>query len=160
MSHSVETFVGIGATAVGAISLGLLTFGPAVYTHSGGSAIRAGSLNLWSQGIDSANVRVFLVILIAAVVSVAVGSVMHSLGFGALGVPLLWAATVVLLGAALVTLPGNTTSIVPPALHSGTADSVGVGIYLFPAAVAALVAAVAGTISGAEPISAEAPGSR
>jgi hypothetical protein len=150
MSRRLELSIGLFAVALGLIGLGLAVFGPATYSY-GTNWLTSGTVSLWDQGIDTAGVLIFLAAMILGVAGVGVGTYLRSEGEGSTALMLLWGGFVLLLIGAVITLPGSTTAIVPSALHTDTPDSVGIGVYLLPAVLAAFVTAVIGAAAHFEP---------
>lgn len=149
MSHRTEVAIGAVVAALGLVGAGLAIFAPAVYTY-GTNWLAAGSLSLWDAGITT-NVGIFLAVMAAASIGIAVGAYLRSRELVDPGLALLWASAVVLFGGALLTLPGSTTAVVPNILHADTPDSVGIGVYLILPALAAIVCTFMETFAHAAP---------
>ena len=146
MSDRFEASIGMVAAALGFGGLGCSVFGPATYSY-GTNRLTAGTISLWAQGIGTTPVLLYLAVMAAAALGMGIGAYLHSRGAGTGTLTVLWTSALVLLGGALLTLPGSATAVVPSALHTGTPDSVGIGIYLVLPAVVALVAAGLGTVA-------------
>lgn len=145
MFRRMEVGLGIFAGALGLIGLGFAVLGPSAFSY-GTNWITAASLSLADKGLDTTSVVVFLAIMTAASLAVALGPYLHSHGNVASGLTAVWAGTLALTVGAMMTLPGSTAAVVPSVLHTDTPDSVGIGIYLIPATIVALAAAVTCTI--------------
>lgn len=156
MSRGVEISIGLFAAALGLIGLGFAVFGPATYSY-GTDWLSAGSVSLWDEGIGTANVLVFLAAMVAGALASGAGAYLRGEGGGDGALALLWVGCLALAVGAAITLPGSTTAVVPSALHTDTPDSMGIGLYLLPAALAALVAAIIGTAAHFEPHKAAVP---
>jgi hypothetical protein len=150
MSRRVELSIGLFAAVLGLIGLGLAVFGPATYSY-GTNWLTAGPASLWDQGIDTTNVLIFLAAMILGALGIGVGAYLRSEGGGTDALALLWAGFIVLVVGAAITLSGSTAAVVPSELHTSTPDSVGIGVYLLPAALVAFVAAIIGTAAHFEP---------
>ena len=125
-----ELFGGLAATVLGLLGLAYMVFGP-TYRYTSMTATAdgpvhtvSGRASLAQQGLEPVTV-VFLLVILAAVVGVAVSVSVHSWWGGQAGLKLLWLSTVVLLGGAFLSL-------------------FSVGLYLLPVAFLALLAAMAG----------------
>jgi len=133
------------ASVLGLVGIGCAVFGPATYSY-GTNWLRAGPSSLWDQGLTTTSVLLYLAVMIVAALGIGAGVSLRSQRDGPGALIVLWTGTVVLLGGGLLTLPGNTTAIVPGALHTHTLDSVGMGVYLLGPALVALAAAVLVTV--------------
>lgn len=145
MFRRIEVGLGIFAGALGLIGLGFAVFGPSTYSY-GTNWLTAATVSLAANGIGTTSVVVFLAVMTAASLAVALGTYLHSRGNVASGLTLVWTGTLALAVGATMTLPGSTAAVVPSALHTDIADSVGIGIYLIPAAFASLAAAFTSTV--------------
>lgn len=142
MFHRIEIVIGLIASALGAIGIGFAVFGPATFSY-GTNWLSAASTSLWEQGLDFTT-GVYLGVMLLAALAVPVGAYLRSYRSESEGAAVLWVSTMVLLVGAAITLPGSTTAVVPSALHTDTADSVGIGIYFVPAILMAFVTAIVG----------------
>jgi hypothetical protein len=149
MPRSFEIALGAVASVIASIGLGFVIFGPATFSY-GPNRMSAASTSIWDQGITT-NVLNFLTAMILAAVGIGIGTYLRTGGGQGTAVALLWTSFAVLLIGALVTLPGDTTAVVPSALHTSVADSLGVGVYLLPGAFTAFVAALIETVAHHRP---------
>jgi hypothetical protein len=145
MSYRFRLIIAMIASAFGVAGLGAAIFGPAVYSY-GTNWLTAGSVSLWTQGLN-ANSVVFLTVMLVAVYGISTGAYLRGNGDGTGPLIVLWVSVIVLMCGAAITLPGSTTAVVPSKLHSNGADSVGIGIYLVVPALAAFIAATVSTVS-------------
>lgn len=159
MSRRIDVALAALASAIGLIGLGFAIFGPATISY-GTNWLEAGSRSLWDAGIGSAGVLLYLALMALAAVGVGIGTYLRARGGGALALTLMWSSALVLLVGAFMTLPGQNAAVVPTELHTDTPDSVGIGIYLIPAAGFALLTALVETISRHVPASAGPLGPR
>ena len=125
-----ELFSGLAAAVLGLLSLAYVVFGPTyrytsmTATVDGPVHTESGRASLAQPGLEPVT-AIFLVVILAAVVGVAVGASLHSRWGGQVGLKLLWLSAVVLLGGAFLRV-------------------FSVGLYLLPVALLALLAATAG----------------
>jgi hypothetical protein len=150
MSRHVEISLGLFAAVLGLIGLAFAVFDPATFSY-GTNWLTTGSVSPWDEGIDTTNVLIFLAVMIVAALGTGVGAYLRSEGEGSSALGLLWVGCNLLLVGAAITLPGSTTAVVPSVLHTTTPDSVGIGVYLLPAALVAFIAAIVGTAGHFEP---------
>lgn len=140
-----------GTTIVLSLAGGALAaFGPAVYTYPPPATMPTGSVSLWSSGAP-VQLYAFVLVVAAAALAVAMGAYLRAAHVGG-GLPIVWIATLVLVATTAVTLPGNSTFVTPASLAAGIPDAVGIGIYLVPAAIAALVTAIACGVSSGQSV--------
>lgn len=138
-------FTGEGAIALLTLALTLVgacfvIFGPATISY-GTNTFVAASTSVWSNGFDS-NGAMYVAALVLAGLLVAAGAYMRSADIGG-GLAVLWTGVLILAFGALIALPGNTNAVLPPELLTDTPDSVGIGIYMMPAALMGVFAGIA-----------------
>ncbi|HLJ67910.1 MAG TPA: hypothetical protein VKX16_11175 [Chloroflexota bacterium] len=139
MSHRIEIVMGLVTSALGVIGIAFAIFGPATFSY-GTDWMTAASSSLWDHGLDTPTVF-YLGVMLLASLAVSAGAYLRSNGALTEGATILWFSAAALLVGAVITLPGSTTAFVPTALHTNTADSVGIGIYFTPAVLMAFVTA-------------------
>lgn len=149
MNQRAEVSTGIVVSVLSLLAIGLAIFAPAVYTY-GTNWMEAGSRSLWDAGITAA-VGVYLGLMAAAAIAIGVGGYLRSRDVSTPGLTLLWTGATVLSVGALLTFPGIDTAIVPSELHTGSPDSVGIGVYLVLPGLAALMTALLETVAHAAP---------
>lgn len=124
------------------VGVGFVIFGPATFT-TGTNTLVAATTSVWSYGFDS-TVAIYVVAMLLAGLLVASGVYMRSEGIEG-GLAVLWTGVLILAVGAVIALPGNTNAVLPAQLHTDTPDSVGIGIYMMPAALMGAIAGIAGS---------------
>lgn len=150
MSRTSAFTLGLITAVLAAIGLGFAVFGPATYSY-GTNWIDAGSRSLWDAGIGSIGVLLFLAIVVLGVAGLLSGAYLRSRSGNAAALTLLWGSAIVLLVMAMLTFPGRNPVFVPSELHTDSADSCSVGVYLTPAVAMAFLTALIETVIHAEP---------
>lgn len=149
MSRRIEIALGLVVTFAAAVGIGFAVFGPATLSY-GTDWLTAASVSIWGHGITT-NVAIYLAAMMLAALAVAVGAYLRSAEHSFSALILLWGGFAALLVGMALTLPGNTTGVVPSALHTDTPDSVGIGIYLVPAVFLAFATAFIETMAHHRP---------
>lgn len=148
-----EMVLGLLATAAGLIGLGCAVFGPTVFSYPAGGPVTPGPTSLWTHGIGTPPILIFLAAMIVAALGVSAGTYVQSQGEREPGLVLTCVSAFAVFVGAVLTLPGTATLVVPRALAAPTPYSVGIGIYLAPAAIVAVVAALVCKVQGNAPTS-------
>ena len=127
-------------------------FGPATFLYPPSEAGRiTGTDSLWTHGAIGVAFWVFAAVVCVGAIGFVIGVTVRAAG-GGLGI--VWLSYLLLVAAAAVTLPGNSTFVVPEFAAAHIPDAVGIGIYLVPAVLVGVIDALIATISQPVPDSA------
>jgi magnesium-transporting ATPase (P-type) len=125
----------------------LAAFGPATFLYPPPGADVRGTDSLFAQDALTAAFFVWAVVSLIAAIGVWLTTALRAAGGSAWPV---WIALLVLAACSATALPGGSTMVVPTSVAATIPDSMGIGLYLVPAVLIGLVAAVAATASHAE----------
>ena len=136
------------ATALLALAGVLLgAFGPATFLYPPpGSDIR-GTDSLFAQDALTAAFFIWAAVSLMAAIGLWLTTAFRASGGSAWPV---WIALLILVAASAIALPGGSTMVVPASVAATIPDSMGIGLYLVPAVLIGLVAAVAATADHSE----------